>query len=93
MRSDRLDSPLGLREGVNKREHAKSLRGSLMGRELAKRSGLITYDTSCDAAPPKKSGFNPKDGFLTKKSVVQKAYQDAVQLATKSASIDNTNLA
>lgn len=93
LKSDRLDSPLRLCEGVDKREHAKSLRGSLRGRELAKRSGLDTYDTNCDAAPPKNSGFKPKDGFPTKKSVLEKAYQDAVQLATTSASIGKTNLA
>ena len=93
LKSDRLDSPLRLREGVDKREHAKSLRGSLMGRELAKRSGSVTYDTNCNYAPPENSGFKLKNGFPTKKSVLQKAYQDAVQLATKSASIGKTNLA
>ena len=64
-----------------------------MGRELTKRSGVVTYDASCDAAPPKNSGYKKDDGFPTKKSIVQKAYQDALQLATKSASIGNTNLA
>ena len=93
LKSDRPDSPLSLREGVNKREHARGLRGSLIRRDLAKRSGLVTYDTSCDTAPPKHSGFKPKNGFPTKKSVLEKAYGDAVKLASTSASIGNTNLA
>ncbi len=91
--ADRLDSPLRLREGVDEREHARSLRGSLVVRDLAKRNGLVTYDANCDAAPPSNSGYKPKNGFPTKKSVVQQAYQDAVQLATTSASITDTSLA
>ncbi len=90
--TDRLDSPLRLRESVDEREHARSLRGSLVVRYLAKRDGLVTYDANCDAAPPSNSGYKPKN-FPTKKSVVEQAYKDAVELATKSASIADTSLA
>ncbi len=64
-----------------------------MGRDLSKRAGLVTYDANCDVAPPSNSGYKSKNGFPTKKSVVEQAYKDAVKLASESASIADTSLA
>ena len=60
---------------------------SLGGRALRKRSGTVSYDDNCNDPPPKGSGYTADNGFPTKKSVIEKAYADAVTLATGAADI------
>ena len=58
----------------------------LLERALVKRKGAVSYDANCDEAPPSNSGYKPP-GFPTKKSVLEKAYSNTVELATGAADI------
>lgn len=71
----------------------ETLRNSLLERQLSKRSGVVTYDANCDNAPPAGSGYTPNNGFPSMKTVLQKAYQDAVTLADAAANIQEDSLA
>ena len=58
---------------------------------LNKRAGQVTYADNCNDAPPKRSGYSDKNGFPTKKSVLQQAYNDAVTLAKASENAASDN--
>lgn len=80
-----------LRRGRDGHAYAQLLRNSLLGRPLSKRSGVVTYDANCDKAPPANSGYKPGNGFPTMKSVLEKAYQDALTLANTAANMEENN--
>ena len=52
---------------------------------------MVTYDANCDKAPPANSGYKPGNGFPTMKSVLEKAYQDALTLANTAANMEENN--
>ena len=59
---------------------------------LRKRGGTVTFDSSCDGAPPSGSSWGPNTGFATMGNVLQAAYNDAVTLATASQDVTADNV-
>ena len=82
-----------VRRGRDGHTQAETLSNNLWGRDLSKRSGVVTYDANCNNAPPANSGYQPSNGFPTMQSVLQQAYADAVTLADAAANIGEGSLA
>lgn len=61
-------------------------------RSLLKRGGKVTYDKNCDDPPPENSGYKKKD-FPTKRSAIEAAYADTLQLADGAKEIDPNGFA
>lgn len=88
-------TPMTLRRVRRDRDvhaHPESLHSSLLGRELSKRMGAVSFDDNCNNAPPANSGYKPSNGFPTKKSVIQQANTDAVALANAAANVAESSL-
>ena len=73
------------------RRQVESSDTSIMERGVYRRSGVVSYDSNCDSAPPAKSTYGPKTGFDSMKSVLQQAYTDASTLASQAANVDKNS--
>lgn len=74
------------------RSYTQTLHNDLLGRNLSKQSGVITYDANCNNAPPGTSGYQPSNGFANMMIVLEHAYADAVKLASKAANVGKDSL-
>jgi hypothetical protein len=59
---------------------------------LSRRGGTVTYDDTCNAAPPQGSTWGERNGFPTMRSVLEASYADAVRLATTAQNVNADNI-